>query len=124
MKQKTSLQRPVYLFSTQLMLNSVKCTYLIYSRPILLFSFFSFRICDNVIAIRFMLSLVKYHNFFCYDLSKGENRKDVSIQTLLAIAVKTCSYTLLFMLNCMRLLNPRSLIKYQSPKETDEISLF
>ena len=77
---------------------------------------------DNVIAIRFTWSLVKYHNCFITIFLKKKNRKDVSIQTLLA--VKTCSYILLFMLNCMRLLNPRSLIKCQSPKETDEISLF
>ena len=77
MKQKTFVQRPVYLFSTQVMLNGVKCTCRIYSRTILLFPFvFFFRFFDNVSVIRFMLSLVK---LFCYNLSKGENRKDVSI---------------------------------------------
>ena len=42
MKQKTFLPRPVYLFSTQVMLNGVKCTCRIYSRTILLFSFVFF----------------------------------------------------------------------------------
>ena len=72
---------------------------------------------DNVSAIRFMFT-GKIRQLFDYNLSKGENRKDLSIQT--PLAVKTCSYTLPFMLNCMRLLNPGSLIKYQSPEETDE----
>ena len=81
MKQKTFLQRPVYLFSTQVMLNGVKCTCRIYSRTILLFSFVFLKRFFDVSVIRFMLSLVK---LFYYNLSKGENRKDVSIQTLLA----------------------------------------
>ena len=42
---------------------------------------FFFRFFDNVSVIRFMLSLAK---LFYYNFSKGENRKDVSIQTLLA----------------------------------------
>ena len=114
MKQKTSLQRPVYLFSThdQLMLNGVKG--LIYSRPILLFFCWLF---DNVSAIRFMFT-GKIRQPFYYNLSKGENRKRL-IDTN-----TTCSQDLLihpfFMLNCMRLRNPWSLIKYQSPEETDE----
>ena len=121
MKQKTSLQRPVYLFPTQLMLNGVNCTCLIYSRPILLFSFFLFffRLYDNVSAIRFMLSLVKYHNCFITIFLKEKTGKTYRYKHYLH-AVRTCSYTLHFMLNCMCLLNPRSLIKYQSPEETDE----
>ena len=51
MKQKTSLQRPVYLFSTQLMLNGVKCSCLIYYRPIL----------TTLVQLRLCL-LVKYNN--------------------------------------------------------------
>ena len=60
---KEHLCRGQFTFSlTQLMLlNGVKCTCLIYLRPILLFSL-DFSLFDNVSAIRFMLSLVKYHN--------------------------------------------------------------
>ena len=94
------------------MLNGVKCSCLIYSRPILLFCWLF-----DVSAIRFIFT-DKIRQLYYYNHSKGENRKELSIQTLLA--VKTCSYTLPFMLNCMRLLNQGSLIKYQSPEETDE----
>ena len=94
-------------------------SYLFQNHFIFFFCVFINILFDNVIAIRFTWSLVKYHNcFITIFLKKKKNRKDVSIQTLLA--VKTCSYSLSFMLNCMRLLNPRSLIKYQSPEETDE----
>ena len=37
----------------------------------------------------------KIAQLFYYNLSIGENRKDVSIQTL--VAVKTCSYTPVFL---------------------------
>ena len=62
----------------------------------------------------------KIPQLFYYNISKGENRKNVSIQASQDI----CSYSLPFMLNCMRLQNPRSLIKYQSPKKLTRAGLY
>ena len=89
-------------FLTQPMLRGVKCTCLIYSRPILLFSL-DFSLFDNVSAIRFTLSLVKYHNCLLQPIDTNRTwGQDMLIHPS-------------FMLSCMLLL-----IKYQCPEETDE----
>ena len=82
-------------FLTQPMLNGVKCTCLIYSRPILHFSL-DFSLFDNVSAIRFTLSLVKYYNCLLQPIDTNTTwSQDMLIHPS-------------FMLSCMPLL-----IKYQ-----------
>ena len=54
---------------------------------------------------------------FRYNLSKGENKKGVSIQSLLSFA--KCSWTYATYVK-LGLLNPESLFKCQSSEETDE----
>ena len=84
------------------------------------FFWFFLGLFDNVSAIRFMLSLVKYHNCFITIFLKEKTGKTSRYKHYLQDMLRDPSF---YVVNCMSLLNPRSLIKYQSPEETDESRL-